>query len=258
MKLKRLLFAELTRQDLRAASSEAMVVIPLGATEQHGPHLPVGTDYFTVEHLAREAGAIAAEEIPLLVAPALPFGCSQHHIPFGGTFSMTSETYYRAVYDLVLAAVKSGFTRLFLLNGHGGNHELAQLVGRDIALEHPAHIAVASYWTIGWDALVAENAHLGMRLPGHAGIFETSMILALRGELVATDRPHRDDIGDTDPRAWQQVYRAEHHGFWQSINGYTDSPDQATAERGERYRKAIIGSVAKAFVEFYRNCPASV
>src|SRR5207244_22486 len=97
----------------------------------------------------------------------------------------------------------SGDRRLppnLLLNGHGGNHELAQLAARDVALELPARIAAASYWTIAWDALIEQRAHLGCRLPGHAGVFETSMMLAQRPELVAAARPHRDHVPDTDPR----------------------------------------------------------
>ncbi|MBM3734852.1 MAG: creatininase family protein [Acidobacteria bacterium] len=251
MILKRLLFTELNRTDLRQAAPDALVLFPLGAVEQHGPHLPVGTDYFTVERIARDAGAIAAAQIPLLVAPAMPFGCSQHHIPFGGTFSMTSDTYYRAVFEMVLAVVQSGFRRIFLLNGHGGNHELLQLVARDIALQHPAHVAAASYWTIAWDALVAEGAHKGMRLPGHAGNFETSLMLAQHPDIVPANRPHRDNVGDTDPRNFARPYRAEHPGFWQSIDGFTDSPDQADADRGARYLAVIAGSVAAALTEFY-------
>lgn len=251
--LPSLFFADLTREQLRDAAPSALLVLPLGATEQHGPHLPVGTDWFTVEHIAREAAREAAKSIPVLVAPPLPFGCSQHHIPFGGTFSMTTETYYRALHEIVLAAVRSGFRRLFLLNGHGGNHELAQLVARDIALEHPAHVAAASYWTIAWDALVALDAHKGMRLPGHAGIFETSMMLALRGERVAAERPRRNNVPDTDPRTWQRPYRPEHPGSWQAMDGYTDSPADATAERGALYQQAIVTTVAQAFLEFHAS-----
>ena len=253
MKIKRLLFAELNRTDLREAAADALVVFPLGAVEQHGPHLPTGTDYLTVENIARKAGAIAAEEVPLLVAPAMPFGCSQHHIPFGGTFSMTTQTYYRAVHEMVLAVFQSGFRRIFLLNGHGGNHEILQLVARDIALQHPAHVAAASYWNIAWDALVAVGANKSMRLPGHAGIFETSLMLAQHADLVPSTRPHRDDIADTHPVTLQKPYRPKHPGFWQSIDGFTDSPDEATAERGRLYLDAIITTVARAFVEFHRS-----
>jgi creatinine amidohydrolase len=249
MKPNRLLFAEMTREELRAAA-ETTVVLPLGATEQHGPHLPTGTDFLTVEHVARAAAERAAAEVPIVVTPALPFGSSHHHLIFGGTLSLRTGTYYRVLIDLVRSLVTDGFRRIFLLNGHGGNHELAQLAARDIALELPIRAAAASYWTIAWDALIVQQAHLGCLLPGHAGIFETSMMLSLDPELVAPERPHRDHVEDTDPRNFQGAYRHERHGFWKEINGYTDSPDLASAEKGYRYREAIVAAVARTLVEF--------
>ena len=250
MKPDRLLFAEMTREELRAVAAETTVVLPLGATEQHGPHLPSGTDFFTVDRLARAAAERASSEIAITVAPALPFGSSDHHLIFGATLSLRTETYYRVLTDLLRSLVTDGFRRIFLLNGHGGNHELAELAARDIALELPARIAAASYWTIAWEALVAVQAHLGCRLPGHAGIFETSMMLSLRPELVAPERPHRDYTEDTDPRKFPPPYRHERHAFWKEIDGYSDSPDGGSAERGHRYFEAIVGAVARAFVEF--------
>jgi creatinine amidohydrolase len=250
MKPTRLLFAEMTREELRAVAPDTTVVLPLGATEQHGPHLPSGTDFFTVENLARAAAERASAEIAIVVAPALPFGSSDHHLIFGATLSLKTETYYRVLTDLLRSLVTDGFRRIFLLNGHGGNHELAELAARDIALELPARIAAASYWNIAWDALVELQAHLGCRLPGHAGIFETSMMLRLLPELVATERPHRDYTQDTDPRNFRSPYRHERHGFWKEIDGYSDSPDRGSAERGSAYWEAIVGAVARTLVEF--------
>src|SRR5579864_632002 len=232
MKPNRLLFAEMTRAELRAIAPETTVVLPLGATEQHGPHLPAGTDFYTVEHLARAAAERASSEIAITVAPALPFGSSDHHLIFGATLSLRTETYYRVLTDLLRSLVTDGFRRIFLLNGHGGNHELAELAARDIALELPARIAAASYWTIAWDALVAVQAHIGCRLPGHAGVFETSMMLSLRPELVASERPHRDDVPDTDPRNFHSPYGHEIHDFRIGIDGYSDRTDQASDEKG--------------------------
>ena len=249
----RLLFAEMTREELRAVAAGTMVVLPIGATEQHGPHLPTGTDYFTIEFLCREAAAAVAGEIPITVTPALPFGSSDHHLPFGGTLSLSTETYYRVLRDLLLSLLKDGFGRIFLVNGHGGNHELAQLAVRDVALQHPARIAAGSYWTIAWDALVEQKAHLGCRLPGHAGIFETSMMLALRGDLVKRDRPHRDHVADTDPRSFYAPFRHERHGSWLEIDGYSDSPDGADEDRGRCYQRAVLGALSQAFVNFYRG-----
>src|SRR5215472_11937967 len=124
MKPSRLLFAEMTREELRAIAAETMVVLPLGATEQHGPHLPAGTDFLAIEHLARAAAERAASEISITVAPTLPFGSSDHHLVFGATLSLRTETYYRVLTDLLKSLITDGFRKIFLLNGHGGNHEL--------------------------------------------------------------------------------------------------------------------------------------
>lgn len=250
MKPTHLLFAEMTRQELRSIAADTLVVLPLGATEQHGPHLPVGTDLLTIDHVAREAAAKASAAIPVIVTPPLPFGSSDHHLIFGATLSLGTETYYRVLTDLIRSLATDGFRRVFLLNGHGGNHELAELAARDIARELPVRVAAGSYWNIAWDALVQSQAHLGCRLPGHAGTFETSMMLALRPELVATERPHRDYGRDTDPRSFHSPYRHERHGSWKEIDGYSDSPDGGSAEKGRRYQEAVIGAVAKALVEF--------
>jgi creatinine amidohydrolase len=142
-------FNELSREELRVAAPETLVVFPVGATEQHGPHLPVATDHLTVEHIAREAARQAAASIPVVVAPTLPFGSSHHHLPFGGTMSLGTESYYRTVYDLCESFIIGGFRRIFILNGHGGNSELVQLVARDLALKHPVQMAAASYWVAG-------------------------------------------------------------------------------------------------------------
>ncbi len=247
------LFAELNREQIRAAAVDSLVVLPIGATEQHGPHLATGMDYFTVESLARNAASIASAQIPIVVTPTLPFGSSHHHFVFGGTMSLSTETYYKVLYELVESLVTDGFTRIFLLNGHGGNHELAQLAARDIALKHPVHAAAGSYWNIAWDALVGADAHKGRRLPGHAGDFETSIMLSLRPELVAADRPHRDPSGDTDPSGAQAPFRDERFGWWKGIGGFTDSPAQAEAQRGSVYREAITQAVAEAWVKYYNS-----
>lgn len=250
MKPKSIFFAEHTRAELRELAPSCLLVLPVGATEQHGPHLPVGTDYFTVEHLAHEAARQVVDAVPVLVAPTLPFGCSEHHLPFGGTLSFTTDTYYRLLCDLLRSLARDGFRRVFLLNGHGGNHELIQLAARDVALQHPIEIAAASYWNLAWDDLVQAGAHKGARLPGHAGRFETSVMLALHEDLVSSERPRRENVGDTDSRSSQGPYRHEKHGFWHSIDGYSDSPADGSVELGRQYVPILIAAVARALREF--------
>lgn len=245
------LFNELTRVRANELAPDAVIVLPVGATEQHGPHLPVGTDTFAVEHIAREAACAAGERIPVVVAPTLPFGCSPHHIPFGGTMSLSTETYFRAVFDLAESLAIGGWRRIAIINGHGGNHELVQLAVRDLALKHPVDGIAFSYWHPAWEALLAEEAHRVGRVPGHAGAFETSLVLALRPELVQEPRPHRDGDHSVGDRSGFPPYRLERHGSWQEIDGYGDSPDLGTAEHGDRYLRTVVAEISRVLIEFY-------
>jgi creatinine amidohydrolase len=251
------LLHELTRERLAALAPSALVVVPTGATEQHGPHLPVGTDFLVVERVARMAAELVdTNAFPVLVAPTLPFGSSHHHLPFGGTMSLTTDVYYRVLMDLGATLVTSGFRRIFFLNGHGGNHELAQLAARDLALQQTAHVAATSYWVLAWSQLADAGARELGRYPGHASAFETSLMLAHQPDLVDVTRiPHRDNAGLANaPLTSEAPYRAEYHGYWQSINGFTGSPDLADAERGRQFFDVVAHATAQAFVEFWRGC----
>jgi creatinine amidohydrolase len=250
-------FNELPRERLNELAPEALIVLPVGATEQHGPHLPTGTDVFAVERIAREASQVAAAEITTILAPTLPFGSSHHHLPFGGSFSLSTETYYRVLVELLESLVAGGFKKVFILNGHGGNSELIQLAARDVARDHPISVAAAPYWTIAWDGLVAAGIHRQGKLPGHAGRFETSLVLAMRPELVVEPRPSRDlAAASGEPRA-ASPFRAEHHGSWQAMDGYTDSPALGAAEIGEQALQLIVDAVAGAFVAFTNEASAA-
>jgi creatinine amidohydrolase len=246
---------ELTRGAARERAAGSVLVLPLGATEQHGPHLPVGTDSILVEEVARRAAASLAGEVPVVVAPTLWFGSSAHHLPFGGTLSLDTGTYYRVLMDLGRSAVSSGFGRLFFLNGHGGNHELAQLAARDLALAQPVDAAAGSWWAMAHEELLAGGDWDTHPLPGHAGAFETSAILAQRPELVQEPRPARPP-GQAISPGIRAGYRAEFHGAWQSIDGHTDSPAAATADRGRAALEIATRVVADALRAFARASAA--
>ena len=245
------MFDELDREALAALAPEALLVWPVGATEQHGPHLPVGTDAMHAEWVALAAVERLSGTIPFVVAPTLRIGSSAHHVPFGGTLSVSTWTYYRAVREGVEGLIDGGFRQLFILNGHGGNHELIELVARDVALERPAvHIAAGSWWAMARDELTAAGAADAGHFPGHAGHFETSLVMAMRPELVREPLPHREPgVAVAAPGV---RFRAERSGFWQDIEGFTDSPDLADAGLGRRWLEVGADVVAKAFAEFHR------
>src|SRR5579859_4408067 len=143
----RLRLNEMTREQIGRVAPASTVVLPTAATEQHGPHLPILTDCLCCETIALRAAERAAPDAPITVAPLLPYGSSHHHLDFPGVMSLTGETFTRALVELCRTLAASGFRRIFLLNGHGGNEEAIRTVTREVALSTPATIAAASYWT---------------------------------------------------------------------------------------------------------------
>jgi creatinine amidohydrolase len=244
----------MTREEAkRKAAAGAIALLPTGATEQHGPHLPVGTDTYAVETVVRRAAALVVERVPVVVTPTLPFGSSQHHLAFGGTMSVSTATYYQLVRDLVESLITGGFSRIIIINGHGGNHEVIQLVVRDIALEQPVKLGAASYWQMAADAFAATDAAQQGRVPGHAGAFETSLMMALQPDCVVEPRPSReDDPSIIDPPTLAKRLRVEQHRFWHLFDGYTDSPARASADHGETYLDLAAKAVAETISDFDR------
>ncbi len=242
-------FANLTRERVRALAPGAVAVVPTGATEQHGPHLPVGTDTFGVGHIAWAAAEAAADRANVVVTPTLPFGSSHHHLPFGGTISFSTETYLRVIRDIVESLIGTGFRRILLLNGHGGNRAALGMVAHDISLNHPVQIAAASYWEIARHAVAEMEWASGGHFPGHAGAFESSMVLAVRPEAVVEKLPHRDwaEYAEMDPPPG--LLDISDYSIWSTINGFTDNPSAASGEAGQAYLDLIVPAVADAYAE---------
>jgi creatinine amidohydrolase len=251
------LLAELTREQVRELAPRATVVLPTAAIEQHGPHLPLLTDAAACTAICQRAAEVASAEVPVVVAPTLPYGYSHHHRPHPGVLSLSWTTFAYAVRDLCESLYESGFRRIAIINGHGGNDEIIRVVARDLNFALPLSVAAASYWTIAWQALVAEAGAEGLdRLPGHAGSFETSLVLALRPELVdraamppalaATKSPSVQILEPTVLPAGTRLGTGP---------GYNDDPGAGSVERGERYLATIVREVAAFLVRFHRRHP---
>lgn len=243
--MSEILFHRHTREQLSALAGEGCpVIVPLAATEQHGPHLPVFTDSLICEHICLEAARLASGTAPMLVAPTLTIGCSQHHLAFGGTLSISSSTYLSLLHDIGESLIACGFRKIIFLNGHGGNESLMHQAATDLAVRHAVWTASASYWSVAREALRAIGAEEVGRVPGHAGGFETALVLALRPEWVRTEHIAAEHpqmpIGAADiPGAF--VGRP---GMLTGIDGYTDAAHRAAADKGAGYLRAIVESLA--------------
>jgi creatinine amidohydrolase len=245
--MARIDWSDLSRTELRQLLPLSLVVLPTAATEQHGYHLATGHDAFTVLEIANRAAEITGEHLTVIVAPVLAFGSSDHHLPFGGTLSLKSETYLLVVKDLLRSMMVCGAERVLVLNGHGGNQELNEIAVRDVALEHPGMLlAAASYWNIAAPRYSEIPELEGVRVPGHAGQFETAMMMALDQEHVRGDIPERS----ADPSARLSVHgvRIEGQKPWPEFHGYTDFPHRATSAAGETLLQLATKEVARAMV----------
>ncbi len=244
--------ARLTRDELAELGPETTVVLAIGATEQHGDHLPLGVDTLVADTVAR--GAIAACEpfAPLVLAPTLAYGRSDHHLGFPGVLSVQSDTLLAVLRDLARSVVESGLSRLFVVNGHGGNDAVLRAALADAADAHPLTVGGAGYWTIAWEALRAAGADGTGPVPGHAGGFETSLVLAIEEGLVRLDRRSGAEpvSAKEDPAA--RVVFARHRGMHE-FGGTSDDARYADAETGRRLLGVIVASVAAAIDEFQRR-----
>jgi len=170
---------------------------------------------------------------------------------------MTSLSLYGVLMDIGRSAASGGFRRMFYLNGHGGNHELAQVVARDLGLELPVAVGAGSWWAMAYDALVEAGSPTIRTIPGHAGGFETAAMMAMAGHLVREKRPSRPDLAPVNP-PFRSDYRAEIHGSWKAIDGFTDNPGGASAELGARFLTVAAAKVAADLASFYSNSQAVI
>ncbi len=244
---------EVTREEIAEAAPASTLVLALGATEQHGGHLPVSVDTIVCEHVVAGAVRLAAAETgPFLVAPPLPYGRSDHHLPFAGTLSLRSATLLAVLADLLRSASAWGVRAVFAVNGHGGNDAPLRVALADAAEDLPLTAGGASYWTIAWDALVAVGAEAVGALPGHAGGFETSLMLAARPELVRGDgRVGPAPTRTTEDPAARVVHAA--HGAWAAGPGTSDDASAADADLGARLIERAQQEVGRALADFHRR-----
>jgi len=234
-------FAEMTFPELREVSREATVVVaPIAACEQHSRHLAVLTDTVLVTGVAQGVEKRLSRQVLLL--PTLWFGASAHHLRFGATLSADVDTHIQMLCDLLVPLLDDGYKRVMLLNGHGGNIDTMQVALRRLQPRYrTCQLAAASYWDIAEKELAA-LASGPRKTMGHACEFETSMMLALRPDLVRKDR-----ISDDPPQqdaVLRGLYLAEDM-YQRTDHGAVGYPEIATVEKGRAFLEAAVTRTAE-------------
>jgi creatinine amidohydrolase len=181
-------WSSLTTEDVRAlVARDPVVVLPIGATEQHGPHLPLSTDLDIGLGLLEAAFRALPSDFPAVALPAQAFGSSQEHARFPGTLSLEPDLLASVVEEIGAALADAGVRRLVLANSHGGNRHLLEDAGLRLREEHDLLVVKATWFRFprpaGVDLPEAEWRH-GF----HGGAVETAMMLHLRPDLVRQQR----------------------------------------------------------------------
>ena len=229
-----------------------LVLLPCGAMEQHGHHLPVDTDTDIVTTVAQRA----AERMErVLVLPTLWLGLSQSHMMFTGTITFSMETYGAVIADIARCVAKHGFTKLVLLNGHGGNDAFLRSCSMGLLEEIPDLTILAfTYWHLAREAF--EGVRDGERGSAfHSGELETSCELALRPHLVHPDKyttdleppPLRHMAADLMDGGFATMSRHNRRIY---PTGVTGDPTLGTADKGEAVLEASAVELARYLTEF--------
>lgn len=175
-------WADLKSPAFRELPSDLVVVLPVGAIEQHGPHLPVSVDRDLVEAVIARALPLLGSAQNVLVLPTLAVTKSGEHDLHPGTLSLSADTLLAVLRDIGASVARAGVGRLVLFNGHGGNTAILDVVARDLRVRHDMIVATCSWFGFAeWDEVVDADA---MSVDLHAGDSETSPMLVAKPDLV--------------------------------------------------------------------------
>lgn len=228
------------------ARRNAIVILPIASLEQHGPHLPVEVDSILGETVAaRTAAKVQAKGQPVLVLPVIWTGLSEHHMTFGGTVTLDNAAFAAMIEGVVRSVLRLGFRRIVLLNAHGGNENALRTITDDLTPKLGVPIVQFTYWYAAAVAIARILETQGGL--SHACEAETSMMMAIRPELVATDRiplakvnrtPDMTDVVGGGVYMWRNIAS-------RSASGVLGNPEAASAEKGRRLFDAISDALAE-------------
>ena len=172
-----------TNEFEKAVTKSTLLILPIGATEAHGIHLPLGTDTFQAEHIA---DMISKKKKNVIVAPTLPYGIHSSLKDVPGTINITFDTLRSIVYDILDSFIGHGISKIMIISGHAGSSHMAAVTEacRDLVSEYSVKIMFVSDFDIA-----AGNKEFRYEGDGHGGMIETSRMLDIAPDIVKNERP---------------------------------------------------------------------
>jgi creatinine amidohydrolase len=242
-------FLDLTQPEIAAQlQANPLVILPAGSVEQHGPHLPAGTDIYASQVI----GHAVAERMDALLLPATPFGVTPMHMPFEATITLSPDTYQRVVVETCAATAKHGAKELLVLNWHEGNIPSLAIASEALHREHGMSVVVVQACYVAAELFGAQCGGLT-----HGGEIETLAVLACRPELVHLDRIDYS----SDPahgRKWDKLRRTR---SYQPVltdirtiaqTGWYGAPEHATLDKACHMLQGVADSIAAEASQLFR------
>lgn len=249
------LYASMTWEEVNdAVRARRVVLVPVAAIEQHGPHLPIDMDNLAVTTVCDETARLRPDIA--LSAPAISYGFNEHNMDFPGTISVEMVHFIDYCFDVGRSLARQGFERVIWLNGHGSNSPLCQLVARRVTNETAALSAAIDWWNLIQETMreVRDSGPGGI---DHACEMETSVYLHLRPDLVRRDRIRDEyararggpdwlypDLTTSGPVAFMNNWSR------MSASGVNGAPSLASAAKGERFVADAIRRLQVIVEEF--------
>jgi creatinine amidohydrolase len=215
----------------KSVNKKTVAILVFGACENHGDHMPFGSDFIVPIELAKR---VARRSHNVIVLPAMPFGVSLHHISFQMTISLEPNTLIKVIEDLFRSVVKNGISRILVINGHDGNISAIELAARIIKDKYPeVIIACLEAWWMLVGEIKKELFEVWNGL-GHGGEAETSAMLAVRPDLVEMNNAPKEIIPNLPNNI--RIY----FNFNELTNtGATGAPMKASIQKGENALSAL-------------------
>ena len=257
-------YRDLTRWEMEQVDREnTIILIPLGALEQHGNQAPLGTDDIIAEAMSQEIKkaleAEGEEDFPMLLFPVIPVGLSTEHKNFCGSVTVRPDTYYHLLYDICVSLAHHGFKKLAFLVCHGGNAPIAQVLSRELRSELGIAPFILSSGAFGHPDVKATISK-GNIWDFHGGEMETSMVLAERPETVKLETSEagipKKFMGNKTFTVYGPITLGWVSEEWETEDGKPigigGDPSGATAEKGNQIYDSFVESILSGLKEIRR------
>ena len=231
----------------------ALIILPVGQVEEHGKHLPIKTDTYIVEEVAKRIGESLKNEISLLIMPAVWSGYSMKSVAkWPGTMRLKQKTFINMVFDICSSVIEMGFKKIMIISGHGNHTGALRVVTRNISDKYNIYMALT------YPSVMAKEEFLKISKAGpkgscHGGEYETSLMLYLNKNMVDMKKAtSQDKIIISSKFYFDKVFWST-WGLQKSKTGIYGDPTKATKETGKKIMQAIINNYQKFIKEFYEN-----